>query len=147
MTEGGHCRMCGAPDGAALLIFPCMHFVGCVICAEEERPLVCPACNQMAERFYVLQQSAGRQENVPYCGHGYPALKLTVQKDTPNRGRPYWTCPVRHTKGPDGKPSREPPCEFFRWADAPASARSSSSSAHPGPKTGAPVEYVFSRVD
>lgn len=135
--------MCGAPDGAALLIFPCMHFVGCVICAEEERPAVCPACNQLAERFYVLQQSTGRQENVPYCVHGYPALKLTVQKDTPNRGRQFWTCPLRHMKGPDGKATREPPCDFFRWADT----HPASNTGRTRPSHGPGVEWVFSHVE
>ncbi|ALC38886.1 Top3alpha [Drosophila busckii] len=40
------------------------------------------------------------------CNCGKPASSLTVRKDGPNQGRPFYACPTR-----------EKSCGFFQWAD------------------------------
>ncbi|XP_068146758.1 DNA topoisomerase 3-alpha [Drosophila tropicalis] len=40
------------------------------------------------------------------CACGQLASKLTVRKDGPNQGRPFYACPIR-----------EKSCGFFQWAD------------------------------
>lgn len=40
--------------------------------------------------------------------HWYIFLRLTVKKDGPNKGREFYKCP------------KQPPCNFFEWADASA---------------------------
>ncbi|KZT57049.1 prokaryotic type I DNA topoisomerase [Calocera cornea HHB12733] len=39
------------------------------------------------------------------CRCGVPAAERTVVKETPNKGRKFWTCP------------NDPPCGFFEWVD------------------------------
>lgn len=51
---------------------------------------------------------AAGSENVQ-CRCGQPAKQLTVNKDGPNKGRPFFGC---------SQPLRELQCGFFQWADA-----------------------------
>ncbi|XP_023711894.1 DNA topoisomerase 3-alpha isoform X2 [Cryptotermes secundus] len=51
------------------------------------------------------QTGSGCDEVICQCG--LPAKRLTVQKDNPNKGRQFYTCP---------KPQHEC-CNFFKWAD------------------------------
>lgn len=50
--------------------------------------------------------NASETNNV-MCVCNEPAKQFTVQKEGPNKGRPFYTCP----KG------RESTCKFFKWAD------------------------------
>ncbi|XP_067044937.1 DNA topoisomerase 3-alpha-like isoform X2 [Acropora muricata] len=61
--------------------------------------------------------SFGRDdENCVVCTCGQPATKLTVKKDGPNKGRPFYKCA-----------NRESGCGFFLWADDDSGSASSSS--------------------
>jgi len=41
------------------------------------------------------------------CGCGQNAKELTVQKEGPNKGRPFYACPKPRGEG----------CKFFQWGD------------------------------
>ncbi|XP_052264208.1 DNA topoisomerase 3-alpha-like isoform X2 [Dreissena polymorpha] len=49
----------------------------------------------------------GGQEGEVMCKCGQPAKSLTVQKEGPNKGRPFYGCPAPREQG----------CGFFQWAD------------------------------
>lgn len=49
--------------------------------------------------------------------------RLTVKKDGPNKGRPFYVCP------------KQPACQFFQWADVPATNNSFPTSSHTGTST------------
>ncbi|XP_043503570.1 DNA topoisomerase 3-alpha isoform X1 [Polistes fuscatus] len=51
--------------------------------------------------------SVSESDNVIMCTCNEPARQLTVQKEGPNKGRLFYTCP----KG------RDSTCNFFKWAD------------------------------
>ncbi|KAK2586300.1 hypothetical protein KPH14_001550 [Odynerus spinipes] len=51
--------------------------------------------------------STSEINNVVMCVCNEPARQLIVQKEGPNKGRPFYSCP----KG------RESTCKFFKWAD------------------------------
>ena len=51
---------------------------------------------------------AGSATSVPNCpGHGLPCKSLTVKKSGPNKGRPFFVCPLE----------RGQQCGFFAWGD------------------------------
>ncbi|KAJ3773023.1 DNA topoisomerase [Lentinula raphanica] len=50
----------------------------------------------------------------PRCECNKPAVTRTVVQDTPNHGRPFWTCEERS-------------CRFFAWADEPLPTKNSNS--------------------
>ncbi|KAJ3761972.1 DNA topoisomerase [Lentinula raphanica] len=52
----------------------------------------------------------------PRCECNKPAVTRTVVQDTPNHGRPFWTCEERSYEGR---------CKFFEWDDDPGSSRAS----------------------
>ncbi|XP_047360172.1 DNA topoisomerase 3-alpha isoform X1 [Vespa velutina] len=54
-----------------------------------------------------INTSVSGTNNVIMCICNEPAKQLTVQKEGPNKGRPFYTCP----KG------RDSTCNFFKWAD------------------------------
>ena len=63
------------------------------------------------------------------CTYVYPCRR-TVQKDGPNKGRDFYTCP---------KP-RDDQCGFFEWADdLPAVGDSQASSSGAGKKRAPPT--------
>lgn len=45
--------------------------------------------------------------NAPQCNCNLPTVKRTVQKDGPNKGRMFYSCPK----------SFQEKCNFFQWAD------------------------------
>lgn len=49
--------------------------------------------------------------------------RFTVRKDGPNKGREFYKCP------------KQPPCNFFEWADGPAQS-TSFGGPRPGPGGG-----------
>lgn len=51
--------------------------------------------------------STSDTNNVVMCVCNEPAKQFIVQKEGPNKGRPFYSCP----KG------RESTCKFFKWAD------------------------------
>ncbi|KAK3930276.1 DNA topoisomerase 3-alpha [Frankliniella fusca] len=58
--------------------------------------------------FSDFNNAADGSEEVT-CQCGQPARRCTVQKDGPNKGREFHTCP---------KP-RDSQCQFFQWVDGP----------------------------
>ncbi|KAL9957422.1 hypothetical protein ACROYT_G039055 [Oculina patagonica] len=61
-------------------------------------------------------------ENCVVCTCGQPAIMLTVKKDGPNKGRPFYKCS-----------NRDNGCGFFLWADDDSGNSSSSSFGQPAP--------------
>lgn len=57
----------------------------------------------------------GGDENCVVCTCGQPAMLLTVKKDGPNQGRPFYKCS-----------NRDNGCGFFLWADDDSSGSSST---------------------
>lgn len=57
----------------------------------------------------------GGDENCVVCSCGQPAMMLTVKKDGPNKGRPFYKCS-----------NRDNGCGFFLWADDDSSGSSST---------------------
>ncbi|KFB52593.1 AGAP010028-PA-like protein [Anopheles sinensis] len=49
--------------------------------------------------------TAGSEEDI-MCRCGTPAVRFTVKKDGPNKGRPFYSCPNQASK-----------CGFFKWGD------------------------------
>lgn len=50
---------------------------------------------------------AGADDGEVRCGCNLPAKSLTVKKDGPNKGRPFFACPMEQSKQ----------CGFFKWGD------------------------------
>ena len=63
-------------------------------------------------------------ENTIQCQCERPAAFLTVQKNGPNKGRQFYSCPNRT-------------CNFFQWADEPSTSGTSQGT----------VQYYYSRVN
>ncbi|XP_058056503.1 DNA topoisomerase 3-alpha [Anopheles bellator] len=51
-------------------------------------------------------QQVAEDDNEILCRCGTPAIRLTVRKEGPNTGRPFYTCPNQADK-----------CGFFKWGD------------------------------
>ncbi|KAK3091602.1 hypothetical protein FSP39_021083 [Pinctada imbricata] len=66
---------------------------------------------------YDRSNGGSESGSVPSCGCGNTAKSLTVQKEGPNKGRPFYAC---------NKPRGEG-CNFFQWADEEGSASSFNS--------------------
>lgn len=66
----------------------------------------------------------GDNQNCVVCTCGQPATTLTVKKDGPNKGRPFYKCP-----------NRDNGCGFFLWADDDSGSSSSSSFGQTAPLT------------
>ncbi|XP_063877725.1 DNA topoisomerase 3-alpha-like isoform X1 [Scylla paramamosain] len=64
---------------------------------------------QSSSRATRPMQSNGDEEVLCQCGN--PAKRLTVVKDTPNKGRQFYIC----------SKDRGQECRFFQWADEPSS--------------------------
>lgn len=56
----------------------------------------------------ITQTKISGNANDVQCNCGSPASSLTVVKDGPNKGRPFFACPTRE---------REKSCGFFQWGD------------------------------
>lgn len=48
------------------------------------------------------------------CQPRLPAVQFQVKRDSPNKGRWFYTCQIDRTKGKTGEPER---CDFFLWSD------------------------------
>ncbi|XP_029713941.2 DNA topoisomerase 3-alpha [Aedes albopictus] len=66
--------------------------------------------------------SGGADDGEVRCGCNLPAKSLTVKKDGPNKGRPFFTCPMEQGKQ----------CGFFKWGDEDNAPQSGSSSSNWG---------------
>ncbi|GAB5361667.1 hypothetical protein AAMO2058_000732400 [Amorphochlora amoebiformis] len=66
--------------------------------------LILPSCRRESGESTYIEL---REAPPPTCyGHHKPAVKRQVKKDSPNKGRWFWTC------------AQTPQCRFFSWADA-----------------------------
>ncbi|KAK7791153.1 hypothetical protein R5R35_013322 [Gryllus longicercus] len=65
--------------------------------------------------------AANSYDNDVRCRCGGPGKRLMVQKEGPNKGRPFYTCPKSVDK-----------CQFFMWADEGSSDSASGSSSNWG---------------
>lgn len=59
----------------------------------------------------ALKLTMGRKGN---CKPRLPAVQHQVRRDTPNKGRWFYTCQLQPPKGERGKPEN---CGFFLWAE------------------------------
>ncbi|KAM7428568.1 hypothetical protein ABFA07_020472 [Porites harrisoni] len=89
--------------------------------------------NQFPSEGYFGGQD---NENCVVCTCGQPAVKLTVRKDGPNKGRPFYKCSNR-----DGG------CDFFLWADDSGCSSSFSHAAPPVPSNSISRNNVGPRVN
>lgn len=54
------------------------------------------------------------RESTGNCQPRLPAVQFQVKRDSPNRGRWFYTCQIDRTKGKTGEPAK---CDFFLWAE------------------------------
>ncbi|KAF8770110.1 DNA topoisomerase 3-alpha like protein [Argiope bruennichi] len=89
--------------------------------AETQNPFP-----QVQENFTSRFQPSSAQnenlENETLCRCNLPAKLMTVRKEGPTKGRPFYTCPKGRVEG----------CGFFKWGDADGSHMNASSSFESG---------------
>ena len=75
-------------------------------CEEREQKRSRLQSQQEAKEAWKRIQDKMR---VPYCKHGLKAVTKKVNKQGPNKGRYFYTCPKPEGNGPQGQ------CGFFQW--------------------------------
>lgn len=87
----------------------------------NDQDVFCPRCQQPAKKYVLIRVSIAFHfiSNSLFC-------RLTVKKEGPNTGRPFYVCP------------KQPQCDgnFFQWADVPAGNNTSFA-----PSSSAPTTY------
>jgi DNA topoisomerase-3 len=65
--------------------------------------------NQPAQRSQPQRNQPALRNQASICSCGIAAVQVTVQKEGPNKGKLFWTCPKGRDNG----------CAFFEWDDNP----------------------------